>query len=661
MSQRKNRVLLLAVMLVVISALATADDLKKLTPEVSEALKSVGSVIIHPDGEMVAFTLNVPRTADETSGTRYSELYLIPFAGGEAKPLITGKQTLSSIAWSSCGKKITFLANRGNGNQLYALPVAGGEARQITSSKLGVRAYRVSPDGRYVAYLATDDFSEETLKLRKMGRDQQKVEKNFRYTRIHLLDKKEGKTTILTPADYNVWDFNWSPDSKQLVIVASDEPTTDASYMYKHLYLLDIASGQRKELCKTEGKLGTPYFSPDGSMVAWNGGVDIYDPKQGSLFVCKVAEGKAIDLTKDYVGTVSYVQWLDNNTLAMNSGEWEYNYLKTMSPAGDNVKTLLGKGPIFGTASFSKDGKRIAVGASTATHPAELYVSEAGGKLKKLTDFNPHLKDYAFGKQEVISYKTSDDQQVNGILIYPVDYKEGKKYPLVVQPHGGPEHHYSDGWNTSYGSWSQLLANEGYFVFAPNYRGSTSRGVAWAKADHLDLGGREFDDVLDGVDHLIKLGLVDKDRVGSGGGSYGGYFSALAATKASDRFAAAIVWAGITNWYSYMGTSDIPDENALVHWKLRDWYNHPEALWKGSPVAYIKNAKTPTLIGHGERDLRVPISQGQELFRNLKTKGDVPVEMVVYPRSGHGLSESQHKLDYIHRSIAWFNKYLRDK
>lgn len=363
------------------------------------------------------------------------------------------------------------------------------------------------------------------------------------------------------------------------------------------------------------------------------------------------------------MGTVSHAQWLGNNKVVFNTGEWEYNYLAAvdLSMSAPNRVNILGKGPIFGTASLSKEGKRVAVSASTGKFPNEVFVAENGGKLKRLTNFNPHLKEYALGKQEVVSYKASDGEKVNGILIYPVGYEKGKKYPLIVQPHGGPEHHYSHGWTTSYYAWSQMLAAEGYMIFAPNYRGSTSRGVAWAKADHLDLGGREFDDVLDGVDHLIKLGLVDKDRVGSGGGSYGGYFSALAATKASDKFAAAIVWAGITNWYSYMGTSDIPDENALVHWKITDWYNHAEELWKGSPVAYIKNANTPTLICHGQRDLRVPISQGQELFRNLKTKGDVPVEMVVYPRAGHGLGESQHKLDYIHRSIDWFNKYVRDK
>jgi dipeptidyl aminopeptidase/acylaminoacyl peptidase len=208
------------------------------------------------------------------------------------------------------------------------------------------------------------------------------------------------------------------------------------------------------------------------------------------------------------------------------------------------------------------------------------------------------------------------------------------------------------GWMTRYSKWGQMLAGQGYFVLMPNYRASIGRGVAYSKANHGDLGGREFEDVVDGIDYLIEQGLVDKGRVGCGGGSYGGYFSGIAATKWSQRFAASVVFAGPSSQYSKIGTTDTTWENAYVHYNLPEWWKHHEKIWSFSPVAYVENAQTPTLICHGENDRRVPVGQGWELFRNIKSKGGIPVEFVIYPRAGHGLRESR-------RAIAWFNKYLK--
>ncbi len=225
--------------------------------------------------------------------------------------------------------------------------------------------------------------------------------------------------------------------------------------------------------------------------------------------------------------------------------------------------------------------------------------------------------------------------------------------------HGGPEGVSLDGWRTRAGYPVQLLAKAGYMVLEPNYRGSMGRGVAFSKADHDDLGGKEYEDVLKGIDTLIERGLVDGDRVGTGGWSYGGYFSAWAATRHSARFKASMVGAGLTNWIAFAGTTDIPHEMSLVHWNSY-WFDEPELHWERSPLAHLDNAKTPTLIVHGERDVRVHPEQGMELYTALRLKG-IPTSLVLYPREPHGLNERAHQIDFIERSIAWFEKYLGDE
>jgi dipeptidyl aminopeptidase/acylaminoacyl peptidase len=299
--------------------------------------------------------------------------------------------------------------------------------------------------------------------------------------------------------------------------------------------------------------------------------------------------------------------------------------------------------------------------ASTGTHPDEVFTLDRGdARLQRLTDSNPGLGEADLGEQKVVHWQAEDGLDIAGVLILPVGHGQpgGPKapYPLVSVVHGGPESCWHDGWNTSYSRWGQVLAGRGYAVLMVNYRGSTGRGVAYAKADHRDLAGREFRDILDGIDHLAEIGLIDPERVGSGGGSYGGYFSAWAATRHSERFQAAVVFAGITNWMSFTGTSDIPEENSVVHWDLSP-YLRSDLAWDRSPLAHIRDARTPTLIAHGEKDERVPLGQGAELYTALRLKG-TPVEFVTYPREPHGLRERAHQLDYMNRALDWFDRWL---
>ena len=657
MSRELRRLALCAVIVAAAACWAAAQEQPTMTPEIVESLRSVTQAVISPDGAMVAYVLGVPREPTEEPGLAHAEIWVVSFEGGAARPYVTGAGRATSVAWSPDGGELAFLSDRGGGTQVHAIPIGGGEARPLTSSPTSVHSFRWSPDGGSIAYVATDPLGEDEQAARAAGRDWRVVDRDYRHRRIHVVDLEGGADRVVTPAQYSVWAFNWSPCGRYFVAAASDIPTTDASYMFKHLYVVDIADGSRRLLCATEGKLGTPAWSPGGGAIAWNGAVDLYDETTGSLFIVPAGGGEPLNLTPGYEGTVMSFSWLDDETIAYTALERQHTFLYLQPAAGGGPRRVTEAGPIFTSADFSGDGSRFAACASTATHPNELFVGEAEDRtLERLSDSNPVLHGMRFGEQEIVSWTAGDGLELEGVLIKPVGFRRGERYPLVVQVHGGPESAYMDGWNTSYSRWSQMLAGRGYVVFQPNYRASTGRGVAFGKADHFDLGGREFRDVVDGVDHLIEIGMVDPDRVGIGGGSYGGYFSAIAATRFSHRFAAAVVFAGITNWFSFQGTSDIPWENTLVHWEQK-WYEHPAETWAGSPMAYIRDARTPTLIAHGERDLRVPLGQGWELYTGMRFVG-CPVEFVIYPREPHGLREPAHRLDYAARAIAWFDRYL---
>jgi dipeptidyl aminopeptidase/acylaminoacyl peptidase len=277
---------------------------------------------------------------------------------------------------------------------------------------------------------------------------------------------------------------------------------------------------------------------------------------------------------------------------------------------------------------------------------------------ERITNNNPWLANYRFARQEVITYKARDGVEIQGILIYPLNEQSGQKYPMITVVHGGPESHYDNGWLTSYSMAGQVGAGKDYVVFYPNYRGSTGRGLEFAMSSQADLAGKEFDDIVDGVDYLIKSGLVDESKVGVTGGSYGGYATGWLSTRYTEKFAAGVMSVGISNNISKWGTSDIPEELYLVHARKRIWDDY-EFFLKRSPIYYADQAKTPLLILHGKEDTRVYPGQSMELYRHIKTRTDTPVRLVYYPGEGHGNRNSTARLDYNLRMLRWFDNYLK--
>ena len=655
----KNFPIVISVMLLAVAVYAQQQTI---TPEMVVSLKTVSSVVIDPTGKNIAYILTTPRGADEEAGGRYSELFVIPANGGVARQFTYKPNAAGSPQWSPDGKWIYFASRRkefDEQNEVYRIPVDGGEAELMSKSSNGVRQYKISPDGKWLAYTMTDVATTAEKSETKKGNDVQTVDKNFKQHRLYVqgLGSSEAKAVM---GERSVWEFDWSPDGSQIVFQASATPRTDDSYMFKKIYA-GSTNGHMppKVLTETKGKIGTMAWSPDGKQIAFLAGVDESDPTNGSIFVVSAAGGQAKNLSQNYAGTVTWVGWLDNTNLIFSATERSHTTLNTMPAAGGALKRIFDSGFGLSNVSVSADGKTLALAAHTYKHPNEVFVwSMTARKMTRLTNNNSELDNLRFSGAKEIAWKAKDGLEITGLLMLPHDYQPGKKYPCVAQVHGGPESAYVEGWTTGYVTWSELLAARGFVVFSPNYRGSTGRGVAYSKADHKDLSGKEFDDVIDGIDFLAQQGYVDPERVGMGGFSYGGYFSAWAATRHTERFKAASMGAGIANWVSFTGTSDIPYENSMVHWNL-DVFKNMEKVWSRSPLAYVEKSQTALLISHGEKDDRVPISQGWEIYTALKLLGK-KVEFDIYPREAHGWAERNHQLYYIKRNLEWFDKYVRD-
>lgn len=638
-----------------------ADD-NALTAEMVVDLHSVDSVALSPDGDHIAYMVEVPREAEEEPGKSYFHLWLADTDSGEPRRFTSGKERARQPAFSPDGQQITFTVKRKTDHedtQIYAIPADGGEARPLTEHDGSISAYRWSPDGQWIAYTAKAADSEEVKNDKEAGKDWKVLDQDLKFRTLWLLHVETGEThrafeeELDDTLDVNL--IRWTPDSKTLVFQANQTARTDDEYLQTRIYRAAADQGQPEMLTATEGKLAGMEVSPGGKHLAYLGAVSLNDPLAQSLFVVPADGGTARNLTEGYEGSATHVAWQDEDTLLLLAAEGEQNALYRVDVA-TGKRTPLPLGELI-VDQLDAQGGRIAFAASTPSHPAEVFVANGNGAAPKRRSYlNPELAEVTLARQETIQWQGADDWPIGGVLTYPLDYQEGQRYPLVLQVHGGPEGVSLNGWRTRAGYPVQLLAAKGFMVLEPNYRGSQGRGVAFSKADHDDLGGKEFDDILAGVDALIERGLVDTNRVGTGGWSYGGYMSAWAATRWTERFQASVVAAGLTNWISFAGTTDIPNEMSIVHWNSW-WYDQPELHWKRSPMAYLNQAKTPTLVVTGAKDERVHPEQGLQLYTGLRLK-QVPTEMVYYPREPHGLDERAHQLDFIERTVGWFEKYL---
>lgn len=627
-------------------------------------LRSVVDVEVSPVGGMTAYTLSVPRRlVEDEDGGAWTELHLLDEAG-ESRPFITGEVSVGSIGWMPDGSAITFLAKRDGDEhtRLYSIPVTGGEARPIATLETSIASYTMNPAGDAVALLAFEPEDSAREKVKDLGFDQYVFEEEWQNRRVYIQDLADTDAVpVMLDLEGSAQKAAWSPGGDRLAVAMTPRQLVDDTLMYQRLRIVSPA-GDVLGRIDNPGKLGEFEWSPDGAHLAFISAETLNDPSAGRLMLAGKDGGAMTDLLPGLMGHVRAIEWFSNSDILYIAHEGVEARVGSVTVSGMSLPELLrAGGPIWTDLSVGASKNGAALLATTPGHPTEVYRAWDAGKsgAERVTDSNPWLADVEFAKQEVVRYAARDGLEIEGILVYPLDYQPGTRYPLILAVHGGPEAHYSNGWLTRYSLPAQPAAADGYFMFFQNYRGSTGRGVEFSMLSQGRYAKEEFDDLVDGVDYLIDRGLVDGDKVGITGGSYGGYASAWGATYYSERFAAAVMFVGISEQFSKFGTTDIPQEMYLVHARQWPWENW-DMFAAASPIRYADRAQTPILIMHGDSDPRVDPRQSEILYRYLTLQDNPPpARLVFYKGEGHGNRRAASRYDYSLRVMRWMNHYLK--
>jgi len=653
------------VVILSIAGPVSAQDL--LSPGDLLSLKSTGVVQLNPVNSEVLFYVSTPRGPNDKAGEAVREYFRASLHDWNPRPLFEDKPTASSPRFSSDGKYIGFLyAEKGEETQVWVKSADGSILKKLTQEPSGVSQFRWQPGKKGIAYLASVRTSERERELKKRGYEFIFYEENLKNSALHMAwfdSEWNQKSVWQITREGHTWDFEFNPQGTQIACSVSPKNLIDQRYMFRKIHLIDLETGEMKQVSRNEGKLGNYAFSPDGRQLAYAAALNLNDSQVSQAYVVNLASGKVSNLTPPaFKGHVSWVDWKDNEQLLCLAGEGVYPTLSLLPVSGGPRKVILNaadQGVIFGTPFFSSDFKDFVFSGSTPGDRSNLYRWDGKGALEKISDLNPWLKEKALGKQEVIQFKARDGMMIEGILIHPVGYKAGNTYPLILYVHGGPESHETNGWKSSYSTPGQVMAGKGYLVLYLNYRASTGYGVDFSMEGFMDPAGKEFDDLADGIEWATREKGADPHRVGMAGGSYGGYASAWFATYYTRYVRAVCVFVGISNSISKRGTTDIPYEELYVHSgeKLeKQWQLDLER----SPVYWAHQSQTATLIYGGAADTRVHPSQSLELYRRMKMNEHPAVRLVQYPGEGHGNRKQVGQIDVLYRQLEWLDWYVKD-
>ncbi len=625
--------------------------------EVVEALfrvRQLSHVAISPDGARVGW---VQSHEDPATGASTLSIYMQEVGhDGAPRRVTAGNGTTESqereIAWSPDGKHLAFLsdAQKEGQLQLYVLEVATRGVRKITGLTGALQSPSWSPDGKMLAVLFTENAPRTPGPLEPVPAETGVISQQIFNQRITTIDFASGKVRQVSPADLYVHEYDWSPDGKTFVATAAPGPGDDNWYIAQ-IYTIALESGKTTSILKTPMQIANPAWSPDGKRVAFIGGLMSDEGYTGGdIFTVAASGGEPRDLTPARKASPKWLRWLPSGQILFTENVDGGVGVAMLDPSGLEVKTLW-TGDATLAMSVTPDAKTSAVIRSSTDHPPEIWAG-ATGDWKQVTRVNTELHPF-WGESKSLHWM-NEGLRVQGRLLYPRGYEPARRYPMVVAVHGGPAGLTLSHWPSTY-DYETMLASAGYFVFFPNPRGSYGQGEAFTRGNVRDFGYGDLRDILAGINEVLRTAPVDPERIGITGWSYGGFMTMWAITQ-TQMFRAAVAGAGLSNWQSYYG------QNAIDQWMIPYFgasvYDDPAIYARSSPITYIKNVKTPTLILVGERDGECPLPQSYEYWHALKTLG-VENEFVVYANEGHRISKPENRRDIVRRAIAWFDGHLK--
>lgn len=607
----------------------------------------------HPDSSFFAFL---------SDRGEKNQIYFMNPDGGEPWQVTEVKTGVISFDWNEDGSFLAYLTGEDKERQVWILPESGEKATQLTKHETPVESWFWSQDGKKVYFTAADRFDENEKKRMKEGFNVQVVDpiKISRHLWVIDLEKKEEKR--LTSGDFSVEQTVISDDG-QLIAFRSASTNRYATPEDSEVYLLKLQDEKFERLTQNKVSEGSLSFSPDNKWLAFSSPDEFTYMRKARIYLYPLAGGEMIKLPENFDLDAGISFWSEKgDTIFFNALEGTANNLFAVPAAKGSSPMRVTDERAAVSARKDKETGLILITYSDPHQPSDIYLATMKTltnkkRWVKLTDSNPQVKNFSLAQYENITWKSTDGQTVEGILVYPLNYEQGKRYPLIVQIHGGPASAYTHSFSGSYGTYTHVFAANGYAVFQPNYRGSSGYGEKF----RMEISGayfrQAFDDIMTGVDYLIERGIADPDKLGMMGWSAGGHWSNWTLVS-TDRFKAISTGAGAVNWISLYAQTDeqVPREFYFKGRPYDSWDHYLDV----SPLKYIKKAKTPTLIHFGEKDRRIPKPQGDELHMALKKLG-VPTEFIVYPEMPHGLENPRYQLVKMEAEFAWFEKWIKGK
>lgn len=641
-------------------------------PSILDALGAVhpfSEVALSPDGTRVIYG-TVATGKRGGASVDVSALWIVDAHDGSHPQRLTACPGRlcdeHGATWSPDGQQIAFVTT--DGKEQVQLAVSDHDGRGVhalTQARGPLDTPRWSPDGKRLAFLYSQGAPRQPGPLNPLARDAGLLSSTVYEQRLAVLSAASGEPTLLGPPDLNVYEFDWSPDGTRFVVSAA-HGSGDDNWWIAELALIDAHTGAMQTLYKPTLQIASPRWSGDGQRIAYISGIMSDEAiTGGDLFVISAHGGEPRNVLPSLPASLQTITWSGSSS----------EILATEFAAGDEVlaridvdhstqkeewrapqmiwaNSLMGFAPGDAGITLSRDGAWSAVIRQSYTEPPEIY-SGPLGDWKPITHVNAGIPRVT-GASSNLTW-TSDDYHVQGMLIAPPKQEPGKRYPLIVEIHGGPAYAHYPIFPSGPGAFDAALAARGYYIFKPNPRGSYGQGEAFTQANVKDFGYGDLRDVLHGVDAVVASAPIDSDNIGLIGWSYGGYMAMWTPTQ-TNRFKAAVAGAGLSNWQSYYGTNNI--DTWLIPYFGASVYDDPKVYERSSPMTFIKNVRTPTLIVSGDRDAEVPISQSYEYWNALR-RLDVPTQFVVYPDEGHAFFKRDDQVDVMTRTIGWFDRYLK--